>query len=224
MSNQQLTFDLAARPAFGRDDFWVSPSNQEAVALIDAWPAWPAPTVALFGGPGTGKSHLAQVWRDKSGAVEITCSDVVVDRIPRLIKHEAIVLEMGTHIPADEPALFHLLNLVVQDRCHMLITSLNSIGDLPVERADLRSRLRSIPSVELLPPDDTLLTAVMTKLFMDRQLRVDPAVLQYACTRIDRSLDAARVLTDALDRAALAQKRPITIPLVSRVLADLDVS
>ena len=39
----QLPLDLGHRPALGREDFLVAPSNQGAVAWIDRWPDWPGP-------------------------------------------------------------------------------------------------------------------------------------------------------------------------------------
>jgi chromosomal replication initiation ATPase DnaA len=40
--------------------------------------------------------------------------------------------------------------------------------------------------------------------------------------RIERSLDAARAVVEALDQAALAQNRPITRPIAADVLRRLD--
>src|SRR5215213_7376283 len=70
--NRQLAFELPLRPAMGREDFLVAPCNEQAVGLIDRWPRWPAPGVILLGPPGSGKSHLAQVWRQMSGAEPFT--------------------------------------------------------------------------------------------------------------------------------------------------------
>jgi chromosomal replication initiation ATPase DnaA len=60
------------------------------------------------------------------------------------------------------------------------------------------------------------------KLFVDRQLVVDTSVVEYLALRIERSLDAARVIVEALDREALAQNRPITRPIAADVLRRLD--
>ncbi|HKO06210.1 MAG TPA: DNA replication protein, partial [Alphaproteobacteria bacterium] len=67
----QLTLDLGHRAAYGREDFLVAPSNAEAVLWLDRWPAWPAPALTLYGPAGCGKSHLAQVWRKHSDALEL---------------------------------------------------------------------------------------------------------------------------------------------------------
>jgi chromosomal replication initiation ATPase DnaA len=41
------------------------------VALIDSWPHWPSPVVILAGPPGSGKSHLAEIWREQAEATAI---------------------------------------------------------------------------------------------------------------------------------------------------------
>jgi hypothetical protein len=68
MSPQQLAFDLPARPALEREDFFVSVANAQAVALIEGWRDWPARKLALSGPRGAGKTHLAHVWAARAGA------------------------------------------------------------------------------------------------------------------------------------------------------------
>ena len=58
--------------------------------------------------------------------------------------------------------------------------------------------------MELGEPDDDLLRRVLVKLFADRQLAVDSAVVDYIVVRMERSLQAANALVDDLDREALA--------------------
>ena len=65
---RQLVLDLAHRQALGEEDFLVSSSNAAAVELIDRWPAWPHPVCVVLGPQGSGKSHLANVWRLRSSA------------------------------------------------------------------------------------------------------------------------------------------------------------
>src|SRR5690606_40519358 len=65
---RQLVLDLPARPALGRDAFFVAPANALALAQIDAWPDWPARRMAVVGPGGAGKTHLAHVWAARAGA------------------------------------------------------------------------------------------------------------------------------------------------------------
>ena len=86
--------------------------------------------------------------------------------------------------------------------------------------ADLRSRLRASPAVELKPPDDALLRAVLVKHFTDRQIAVDEAVVSYLVSRMERSFEAARRLVAEIDRRALAEKADVTRSFVARVVGE----
>src|SRR5436190_24392450 len=69
--NRQLRLELNRAPAHGRDEFVVSTPNAEAVRRLEAWPAWHGGAMALVGPAGSGKTHLAKMWRAKAGAHEI---------------------------------------------------------------------------------------------------------------------------------------------------------
>mgnify|MGYP003591323002 CR=1 FL=1 len=68
--------------------------------------------------------------------------------------------------------------------------------------------------------ENALLTGVLVKLFDDRQLRVGEPVVTYLAARIERSIAVARDVVDALDRASLSGKRPISVPLAAEILRD----
>lgn len=216
---RQLVFELGHRAASGRDDFLVAPSNEAAVALIDAWPDWPDRIVALSGPAGSGKTHLAEVWRMASGAVSLAPGSLPGADIPALVAQRAIILEdLATLTAEGERALFHLVNLVRAEEAHLLITSCEPVARLAFQLPDLVSRLRALPHVELGPPDDALLAGILVKLFDDRQLRATPAVVAYLASRIERSVVAARAAVAELDTASLSGKRSITVPLAAEIL------
>lgn len=216
---RQLVLDLVHRPAFGREDFLVAPANEAAVALIDTWPDWPDRVVALSGPEGSGKTHLAEVWRVASGAVSLAPAGLAGADIPALVAHGAIILEdLDVLDAAAERALFHLVNLVREDEAYLLLTSRVPLARLGFALPDLASRLRSVPQAALGLPDDALLTGILLKLFDDRQLQVAPGVVPYLASRIERSVAAVRHTVEALDRASLSGKRPITVPLAAEIL------
>jgi DnaA regulatory inactivator Hda len=217
----QLPLDLGHRPALGRDDFLVAPSNQEAVSWLDRWPRWSAPALALYGPAGSGKTHLAHVFQARSQAVFLPAEELASDRArPLLGKARAAILddaERALEIGGGE-GLFHLYNLLVEQNGHLLLVSRVPPSRWNFKLADLRSRLLAAPAVEVHPPDDALLAAVLVKLFADRQLQVGGEVIQYLVTHLERSFAAARAVAETLDRASLAEHRRVTIPLARRVL------
>jgi chromosomal replication initiation ATPase DnaA len=218
---RQLAFDLPLDPRFGREDFLVSPSNERAYGLIERWPDWPDTILLLTGPKGSGKSHLASIWATEAHGWTVDAFEVTMDRVPHLISNGALAIEdldQGTLGGADEPALFHLLNLVRERRAFVVITTSVPVAELQIRTPDLRSRLRLAPSVSLDPPDDALLRAVLVKLFVDRQLVVDTTVVDFLAVRIERSLAAAAEVVAALDREALSRSRRITRPMAAELL------
>jgi chromosomal replication initiation ATPase DnaA len=221
---RQLVLDLAHRQALGEEDFLVSRSNAAAVELIDAWPDWVHPAGVVAGPEGSGKSHLANVWRLRSGAEHVAAAALSDGLTAALPERGSVVVEDIDRGIADEQALFHLLNRARESRLSVLLTSRVAPGELTLRIPDLRSRLRALPVVELDAPDEALLKAVLVKLFCDRQLTVEPAVIEYLSLRMERSMLAAARIVASVDRLALAMHRKVTRPLAAEALAALGES
>jgi chromosomal replication initiation ATPase DnaA len=218
---RQLVLDLSLRQALGEEDFLVSGSNAAAVEMVDRWPDWPHPASVVVGPSGSGKSHLANVWRLRASAGIVAAAALTDAAVAALQDHSALVVEDVDRGLSDERALFHLLNRARESRLSVLITSRSPPGELGVRIPDLRSRLRALPVAELDAPDEMLLKAVLVKLFCDRQLAVDPSVIEYLSLRMERSMEAATRVVAAIDRLALATHRRVTRPLAAEALESL---
>ena len=222
----QLVLDLGHRPALDREDFLVAPSNELAVAWIDRWPDWPGAALALYGPPGCGKTHLAQVWRGASGAAAIDPTALAGAAPPDLLGRSRDLVLDGLDAVLQggavrEEDLLHLYNMVLERGGHLLLTGRDAPARWPIGLPDLRSRLAAVQAVELGAPDDALIEAVLVKLFADRQLSVGGDVVRYMLTRMERSFAAANGLVAAIDRTALESRREITVPLARKVLNEM---
>ena len=124
---------------------------------------------------------------------------------------------------ANEEKVFSLMNQVIHGGGFLLLTAAAppSGGSLwqEVKLADLRSRLSAAPLLGLSLPDESLIGAVMIKMFADRQLDVGESVIAWLLARMERSFAQAFELVEELDRQALSRGRPITIALAREVLA-----
>ena len=214
---RQLALALPHAESFAREDFLTGSSNGTALAMIERWPDWPDRALALTGPEGSGKSHLAAIWAEKSGARRIAARALGETDLLGALATGALVVEDAAD-ELDERALFHLLNLVREEDEFLLMTAPASPAHWRVALADLASRLRAVPVVALSAPDDALLRALLVKLFADRQLAVDESLIGYLATRIERSFAAARETVALIDREALRQQRPVTRALAAETL------
>ena len=225
MAPRQLTLDLPIETRFGREDFLVSPSNADAFETFEAWPAWPDRVLLLLGPTGAGKSHLGAIWAERSHARILPASALAGSDVSALAGAGPLLLEDVDSARGIEAQLFHLLNLVRNSANSWLVLTARAWPDgWGLRTADLLSRLRLAPAVEIAEPDDALVRAVLVKHFIDRQLVVDTTVVEYLAMRIERSLDAARQVVEALDREALMAGRRITRPMAGDVLRALEAA
>jgi chromosomal replication initiation ATPase DnaA len=218
---RQLAFSLPHAESLSRDNFLEGPVNAAGLALIDAWPEWPNRIMWLAGPEGSGKSHLAAIWAEASGARSTTANGLTAEAVPAALATGALVVEDPKAREFDERALFHLMNLAREDGAYVLFTGREAPASLEIELADLRSRLRAVPFISLLPPDDQLFRGLIVKFCADRQLAVDESVVGYLATRLERSSAAARRAVDLLDTEALRLGRPVTRALAAELLRDV---
>lgn len=223
MMAQQLSFDLPAHTALGREDFFVSPANSQAVAAISA-PHWPGNKLVLSGPAGSGKTHLAHVWAAQTGGRIVAATALTPEAVPTLAQGP-VAIEDVPEIAGDaqaQDALFHLHNLALAEGHALLLTGRGAPRFWGLTLPDLTSRIEGANHAALSAPDDALLGAVLAKLFDDRQLSPGPEVITYLVRRLERSFDAAARAVAQLDRAALAERRGITRSLAAAVVEGMD--
>lgn len=207
----------------GRAAFLVSDSNRQAVGLIDSFVDWQVPVQWIYGPAGAGKSHLAAVLLHQRNALTVEASELPQDDIAKVLdgsqKPEAVIIDrLDGLTPACEEVLFHLLNFARHENVKILLLSEKPAAQLTIGLPDLASRLKAIAAIAVTSPDDALMRGLMTKLFSDRQLKVEARVVDYLLPRMERDYTAMAALVDDIDRQALAEKRTITVPMVAEIL------
>lgn len=215
---RQIPLDLGHEPGYSRDDLIVTASNMAAVDIVDRWPGWISPVVVLAGPTGSGKTHLAAVWKAESNAIVVDARNIG----PASGEKGPFLIDDIGDASIDEGGLFHLINSVRQSGSSLLMTSRKWPANWPVTLPDLASRLKAATTVEIGEPDDMLLSGVLYKLFADRQVAVDPNVISFLVSHIERSLSTANRIVERLDKAALEKKAKITRSLAASVVTAID--
>jgi chromosomal replication initiation ATPase DnaA len=213
----QLPLPFEHQPSYEPSDFIAACSNREALAWLDA--SWPDQRLALFGPPGCGKSHMLRIWQRRTGAALLTGPTLTnLDQIPLT---GALVLDDADAI-ADETLLFHLLNTSRDRGLCLLLAARTPPARWPVRLPDLSSRLRAFTAVEIAPPDDELLAALLRRLVADRQLAMSQPAQDWVLHHLPRSPAALREAVALLDRESLASGVAITRTLAVKVLNQGD--
>ena len=226
MTARQIPFDLRSTPALGREDFFVGECNELALHWVEIWPqGWqPFPALILHGPRGSGKSHLADVWRTRAVALKWNASDVMAATTDTILglKQNVVVdridLLIGD-VPSEEK-LFHLYNHCRQNGLYLLGLSWIAPEAMQFSINDLGSRLRAAPHAAIFPPDDAVFFKVLARRFHDQGYVVMDGALQFALTRMERSWEALDHLIEEAIRKATAEKKQITIPLLRDLMME----
>jgi chromosomal replication initiation ATPase DnaA len=215
----QLVLDFPRRQSWDEADFFITSRNEHALRLVTAWPEWHAPAAIVFGPPLSGKTYLANIWRNRSNAEFVEAKDLAphawTPPYPPLIVENIDTSEFC------ETALFHHLNLAREHGSHILLTAGTPPGQWQIALPDLRSRIRSYPAAEIHPPDEEHLAALLLKHFSDRQIEIAADVIPYLVARIERSMAAAQAVAAHIDALALAERRKVTRAFAAKALKDL---
>lgn len=222
---RQVPLKLVPPSAPSFDNFVAGP-NVDTVRQLRGLAREPAP-VFLWGEPGCGKSHLLRAlarevaWQgsrvprgvvrldpDSEGLADIDDSTalVVLDDVDRL----------------DEERQHQAFALLVQAQQHGVAWA--AAGpcppvDLPL-RDDLRSRLGWGLVYALKPLPESQTRDVLQGEAARRGIHLGEDLLDHLMHRHARDLGFLMQLFEALDAYALSQSRPVTVPLLRRMLAE----
>ena len=215
--SDQLILKFPEHRAYKKEDFYVSPSNQEAYDFINNWPKWIKRIVNIFGPSGSGKSHLSSILKTKTKCLEILANELNEDIIFEFKTKEVLIIE-NFNEKISEELLFSLWNIALQDNKYFLINSIKPISSYKFKLPDLTSRIKSSLNIGIKLPSDDLISAIIAKNFSDKQIMVEEKHIDYIIKRIDRSYEKISQFILTLDRYSLKKGSPFSLKLIKEVL------
>ena len=215
--NDQLILKFPSRQAYKREDFYVSPSNQEAYDFINSWPRWIKRIVNIFGPSGSGKSHLASILKNKTSCLQINSNELNEKIFIRYKTKETLIIE-NLDKKISEKLLFSLWNVALQDNKYLMTTSKKPISSYKFKLKDLESRVKSSLIIGINLPNDDLISVILAKNFSDKQIKVEKKHIDYIIKRIDRSYEKISQFIFTLDKYSLKKGSPFSLKLIKEVL------
>jgi DnaA family protein len=210
---KQLVLDLIPAPAPSIANF-VAGRNEEALFAVKALPVESAlpggRIVYLWGGHGSGKSHLAHALAIAAGygsqlpqADEEMARGYVFDDVDRFD-------------PAAQQALFNLINRMPEKSVALLATGCAAPRDLALRR-DLASRLGSGLVFQLQPLSEQERADALRMHARARGFGLREEVIVYLLRHARRDMGSLMDMLDALDAYSIETGREITVPLLKEV-------
>jgi len=215
--SDQLILKFSSHKGYKKEDFYVSPSNQEAYDFINSWPKWIKRTVNIFGPLGSGKSHLASILKNKTTCLKIDAKNLNEKIFFKFKTKEVLIIE-NLENNISETLLFSLWNVALQDNKYLLITSTKPINLLKFKLKDLKSRLTSSLIIGISLPTDDLISVILAKNFSDKQIKVEKKHIDYIIKRIDRSYEKISQFILILDNYSLKKGSPFGLKMIKEVL------
>jgi len=215
--NDQLLLKFPSQQAYKKEDFYVSPSNQEAYDFINSWPKWIKQIINIFGPSGSGKSHLASILQSKTSCLKIECNEIKDNTFFLFKTKEALIIE-NLDEKISEKLLFSLWNIALQDNKYLLITSKQPINLYKFKLKDLVSRISGCMVIGINLPTDDLISVILAKNFSDKQINVEKKHIDYILKRIDRSYEKISQFILTLDKYSLKKGSPFGLKLIKEVL------
>ncbi len=216
---QQLVLELAPPPAPTLENFFPG-RNQAALAALREALAGGERVVYLWGGPGSGKTHLLRAAVKEAEARGRAARYVAAphEELVRATRWELLAVDDVERLDAAaQGTLFDAFNAAKVAGASLIAAGAQPAAEAPL-REDLRTRLASGVSLRLAPLEDAEKAAALVGHAAQRGLRLGPELLAYVLTHCRRDMGTQIAVLDALDRYSLQEKRPVTLPLLREAL------
>ena len=223
---KQLVLDIRPDAPPTLENF-VAGSNAELVATVSlladptAAAQLPARHIYLWGGAGSGRSHLlratAAMAREAGRPAHLLAAADVDDSLPETADALLAIDDIDQLAADAQIALFNAFNRARGNGQSLLLSGPAAPLALRL-REDLRTRIGQSLIYEVQPLDDASRAAILATLAERRGLRLADEVVDFLLRHGRRELSSLRNVLDALDAASLERKRPITLPLLREMM------
>ena len=216
----QLTFQFPFSKKYFEQDFFVSTNNFSAFKLIESWPNWPGKWLNIFGENGSGKTHLSKILEKKYKRTKLVDARNVSNKIIEDLNILDCLIIDNFENNIDEDLFYSILNQSKLLENYILINSRISINKNNFILKDLISRVKSFIFIGIELPTDDLLKVFISKILSDKQISINPKLLNYIINNVERSYEKMFKFLKELDELSLSTGKSININLIKKVLEN----
>ena len=214
----QLIFKFPFSKKYYEQDFFVSSNNFSAYRLIEGWPNWPGKWLNIFGSNGSGKTHLAKILEKKINKTKLIEAKNISNEIIKDLNNLDCLIIDNYNNNIDEKLFYSILNQSKQLDNYILINSIPSIKNNKFNLKDLISRINSFLFIGIELPTDDLLKVIISKTLSDRQISINPKLLEFIINNVERSYEKMFKFLKDVDELSLSTGKSININLIKKVL------
>ena len=231
LPRSQLLLEIQRRDIYTFETYIPGTNGEVVENLIGTARGDSRGNLYLWGGRGTGKSHLLQAVCNSAAASERSCAYVPLNRLDEFTPDMFTSLEELDLVCLDdieeaagkdqwEMALFHLFNRLRDANTPLLMSSGQSPNGSTIRLPDLKSRLSWDLSYQLGSLDDDMKITALKRRAQDRGFELTSPVVEYLVNRVDRDTHNLFRWLDQLDRQSLQEQRKLTVAFVKEILED----
>ena len=213
----QLIFKFPFSKKYFEQDFFVSKNNFSAYKLIEGWPNWPGKWLNIFGNSGSGKTHLAKILEKIIKTKLIESKNINNNFIKEIKKFDCLIIDNFKN-DIEEKLFYSILNQSKQLDKYVLINSIMPLKNTKFNLEDLKSRVNSFIYIGIDLPTDDLLKVIISKTLSDKQISINPKILDYIIKNVERSYEKMFKFLKDLDELSLSTGKSININLIKKVL------
>ena len=220
-NSKQLYFKMPNKKSLGIEDYIITDSNNFAFDLIVKILKGETNFGLISGPPYSGKTHLSKILIKNARNYKTLYFDRDYQNIlDRLEASDILILENIDKVKQDksEQDLFHIINFTKENNKKLLMTSRKPISEIDLNLEDLKSRLNSILEAKIKEPDDQLMKLLLIKIFNDKQLKINPNIIDFLVSRLERSYESINLFIEKIDKFSLEKGKKITVPLINDLL------
>jgi len=233
---KQLFFNFQQKPNFSKEDFILSSGNQEAFLYLARWPNWFSNNYLVYGPDGSGKSYMAEYWKQVSGAVEVNLFTTPKKELDRLLeKHEAFIFDDFDHYftrkyllqnldqhdyNSFDEVFIRILDYLKTENKFIFLTCTAAPEQLNIKTADLSSRISALTKFPLKSPDESALNTMLVKKFSELQIKTDQNIVDLIAKNSGSSFKKAHNIVTLVNESALSEKKNITTSFVKKLIKE----